>query len=118
MRFDAGSNSIQFEAGGDYPAKRKHEIMQVTDRTAAGTLQVETLGIQLKTRTISFKLMSLIDYTALVDWFLNVVNGGETTFDFTDEYGDVGEVRITDSVLDFSETSLNRFSGSIKLEYV
>lgn len=117
LKFVYGVNTLQFEAGGDYPAKRTSEILQVQDRTAAGTLKVETLGVNIKTRTISFNLMSLSDYQNLFDWFENIVNGGAEIFEFTDEYGTVSNVRITDSILSFDETSLQRFSGSITLEY-
>lgn len=118
MRFDLAPDSLQFIAGGDYPAKRSDNISQVQDRTAAGSLRVETLGVQIRTRVLDFNLMSKTDYLALRDWFLNTVNGGSLIFTFTDEYGDSGLVRIVTSDLDFSETSLERYSGSIKLEYV
>ena len=59
MRFETGIHSLDFEAGGDYPAKRTNKVTQVRDRTAAGTLQIETLGVQIKTRVINFNLMSL-----------------------------------------------------------
>lgn len=118
MKFEKGASTLQFLAGGSYPAQRQHELLQVQDRTAGGAMQVETLGISLQRRIITFNLMHKTDYDALINWFLNVVNGGELTFDFTDEYGDTGEVRILTSVLDFAETSLERYSGSITVEYV
>ena len=118
MRFELGANSIAFEAGGDYPAQRVRRVYQVTDRSAGGKLHVETLGIQTIERTISFSLMPKVDYDALVDWFLNVSNGGEYDFTFTDEYGDSGTVKIVDSALDFTEVFYGRYSGSITLEYI
>jgi len=118
MRFDLAPDSLQFEAGGDYPAKRSHKVFQVTDRSAGGKLHVETLGVQTKTRLIVFNLMSEADYLALVDWFLNTVNAGEKDFEFTDEYGDIGTVKIMQNVIDFDETSLKLYSGSLLLEYV
>ena len=117
MKFEVGSEVLQFEAGGDYPAKRKQELLQAKDRSAAGDLQIENLGIKIKTRVIVFNLMSKADYVALVDWFLNVAQGGSLPFIFTDEYGDAGEVRIMDSIIDFDENSLEAYSGSITLEY-
>ncbi len=118
MKFESTPHILQFEAGGDYPATRTNRVFQVRDRTAGGQLKVETLGIQNKTRVLVFNLMSKVDYTALIDWFLNVVNGGEVDFEFTDEYGDTGTVKITDNILDFTETSLERYSGTLNLEYV
>jgi hypothetical protein len=118
MKFEKDANILQFEAGGDYPARRPVELLQVQDRTAAGTLQVETLGITIKRRTIVFNLMTETDYNALLDWFLNIVNGGAEVFDFTDEYGTLFEdVRITDNIIDFPETSYKRYSGELNLEF-
>lgn len=118
MKFEYLSYTLQFLAGGDYPANYATSLMQVQDRTAAGTLQVENLGITIKRRTIVFTLMPKEDYDALENWFLNVVVGGSNSFFFTDEYGITKTVKIIDPVLDFTETSLNRFSGSITVEYI
>lgn len=117
MKFQSGAVVLQFIAGGDYPAKRKHSLTQVSDRTASGKLQTEDLGLYFKTRVLNFNLMPLEDYQALITWFLDVAVGSKNEFEFTDEYGDVGTVRILDSELDFDETSYQRFSGSITLEY-
>jgi len=118
MQFYLAPYTLVFEAGGDYPATRTHSVTQVQDRSAGGKIHVETLGVQIRTRVLHFNLMSKADYDSLVDWFLNIVNGGERDFEFTDEYGDSGNVKIIDSTLDFSETSLERYSGFITLEYV
>lgn len=118
MKFQSGAVVLQFEAGGDYPAKRTHALGQVTDRTAAGTLQAETLGIYILTRVIEFNEMSLADYQGLVDWFLNVAVGSVNAFDFTDEYGDTGTVKILNSEIDFDETSLQLYAGTLTLEYI
>ncbi len=118
MQFSYSGHVLVFEGGGDYPAERTHKVFQVQDRSAGGKLHVANLGITAKTRTISFNLMSYADYIGLVDWFLNVVNGGEHDFEFTDEYGDSGTVKILNDTLDFAETSMQRYSGSIQLEYV
>lgn len=118
MKFELAPYSLQFEAGATYPAKRTHEVLQVRDRTAGGTPQTETLGVTIKERVLNFELMSLNDYEALVDWFLNVVNAGELAFDFTDEYGVTSSVEFVDTEIDFDETSLGSFSGSVTLEYV
>jgi len=118
MMFYSAPNTFQFEAGGDYPAQRKNKVFQVVDRSAGGTLHVENLGIQTRNRVITFNLMPKVDYDGLVDWFYNVVNGGEIDFEFTDEYGETGTVKMMDDEIDFAETSLHVYSGSITLEYV
>ena len=118
MKFNYLGNIYQFENGGSYPAGYRHEKLQVKDRVASGILQVEDLGITIQSRTIVFNLMSRNDYNALVNWFLNTVNGAAATFIFTDEYGVSKNVKIQNDILDFNEDAFNLFSGSITLEYV
>lgn len=118
MRFYLAPNELQFEAGADWPAPHESRIFQVTDRTAAGTLQVETLGIKTRTRILNFSLMKVADYNALLDWYENKAMGSLNAFEFTDEYGNVGNVRIIDESLNFSETFLDLWSGTLTLEYV
>lgn len=117
MKFELAPHSLQFLTGGSYPGQRTYQVLQVKDRTAGGTLKVADLGIQIRTRVIDFNMMCKSEYDDLIDWFLNVVNGGMLAFDFTDEYGDTSEVRIVDDTINFSETSLYRYSGSITVEY-
>lgn len=118
MRFDLAPHSFIFEAGGEYPAGRKDKINQVVDRSAGGKLHVETLGVKEKRRVIIFNLMSKNDYNGLLNWFLNVSNGAENSFSFTDEYGDTGTVKILDDEIDFNEVSFEAYSGQITLEYI
>lgn len=118
LKFYLAPDTLQFEYGSDYPTTRKHEVLQVSDRSAGGKLQTETLGVNIKTRTLNFTLMPKVDYDALIDWFLDVVNAGEKEFEFTDEYGETGTVVFVDTILEFPENSLNQYSGSFTLEYV
>ena len=118
MRFDKDGYSLQFQAGGDYPAKRVASLSQVLDRTAAGSVQVEDLGIDTFTRVIVFNLMPQEDYEALLNWFLNIVRGSKESFQYTDEYGDVFTARIISPILDFDETSYRNWSGELVLEYL
>jgi hypothetical protein len=118
MNFTSGGNVLNFEAGADYPASRPVELFQVQDRTASGALQVESLGISVTRRKLNFNDMSLTDYTALINWFLNIANGGANNFYFTDEKDFTGLVKITDSIIDFIETSHELYSGILNMEYV
>lgn len=118
MKFQYSSYTLEFLAGGDYPAPKRISLLQVQDRTAGGTLQIETLGVTVKQRTIVFTLMSKVDYDALENWFLQVVVGGSNTFQFTDEHGITTNVKIVDTELNFSEIAFELFSGSITLEFV
>lgn len=117
LKFELGGNVLQFEDGSQYPQSTSDRIYQVTDRSAGGQLHVENLGINTKTKTLNFFLMSVGDYTALLNWFLNVAEGSKNTFDYTDEYGNTNEVRIISNILDFSETSFERYSGILVLEF-
>lgn len=118
MKFEYGSETLQFTVGGSYPSTQPTRIYGAQDRTAAGTLQYEELGIVTRARVVVFNLMPLADYEALLDWFVNIAEAGKNAFTFTDEYGAVGEVVFTNQTIDFAETSLNRFNGQISLEYL
>lgn len=118
MKFVYGGSVLQFEEGASYPASRPIEKLQIADRTAGGTLQVEELGITFRRRTLNFVDMSKNDYEGLVDWFDNVSNGSQNDFEFIDERGFQGIVKIIDNVVDFIETDYELFSGSITLEYI
>ena len=118
MKFELGVDSLVFEAGGDYPASRRDTVYQVKDRSAGGKIHVETLGVTTRTRVIVFNLMPKADYDNLRDWFLNVANAGENDFTFTDEYGDSDTVKIMEDEIDFAETSLYVYAGTLTLVYV
>lgn len=117
MRFDLSPYELQFSCGASYPASLPVKVFGVNDRTAAGTFQYEELGIQTFRRTLQFDRMPKVDYDGLVNWFLNVSEAGKNEFQFTDEYGLVGWVIITDQELFFQEIFLDTFSGSVNLEY-
>lgn len=117
MQFKYGATELNFSQGASYPAERPFELTQVIDRTAAGTLQVEDLGVDIERRVLSWELMPKADYDALLDWFVNVAQGAKNVFSFTDEYGRVGDVRIISPIFDFRETSWERYRGELILEY-
>ena len=118
LKFEYNGDVLEFIDGSDYPAKSTTELFQVQDRTAAGTVQIENLGITTGTRTLNFTLMTTSDYNMLMDWFLYTVNGGEKEFNFTDEYGITKPVRFISDKMEFTETYHNRHSGRVILEYV
>lgn len=117
MMFRIGLHVLQFEDGGAYPASRPVEIFQVSDMVASGGRQVETLGVTKRKRQIAFDSMSQTDYDNLINWFVDIVNGGAVTFEFIDERGFAGDVKILDSIIDFPEVSFQRYSGLITVEY-
>lgn len=118
MKFDYFGQILQFEEGASYPALRPIEKMQSTERTAGGTLKIENLGITIRKRTLNFEDMLKTDHDKLKEWFDNIVNASENTFQFTDERGFVGSVKITDNQFLFSEDDFELFSGVLNLEYV
>ena len=118
MRFDLGSDSVVFTQDASNPAGRNLEFYQAIDRTAAGTLQVETLGISVESRELVFDAMPLVDYTAVKTFLEDVAVGAANAFLFTDELDDEYSVRCTSSFFNASEFHVGRFAVTMTLEYV
>lgn len=117
-RFVLGENELVFSRGIQYPIKKPNEKFQVIDRTAAGTIQVEDLGLGIRTRVLSFKNLPQADYDALTNWFDNVSDGAFNEFTYYDEDGESMLVKLVNSTLDFQEESFQRFSGELSMEVV
>lgn len=117
-KFVSGSYELQFTRGLRYPVSKPVERVQALDRSAGGTLQVEALGLAIKTRQLQFKNLPQADYDAVVNWFDNIAGGAANSFTYYDEDGAAMTVRILTPKLDFKETSLARFSGELMLELV
>lgn len=117
-KFVLGANVLQFSRGLRFPVEKPHEKLQVTDRTAGGSLQVEDLGINIKTRLLVFKNLPQADYDALCNWFDVIANGAFNSFTYYDEDGQAMTVRMLTSPFNFPETSHQRFSGELLLELV
>ncbi len=118
IRFVLGANSLTFTKGIQYPVAKPVEKMQVIDRTAAGTLQVEELGVTVRSFPIVFKNLPLADYQALVTWHDSIANGAQNTFTYYNEEGTAYTVRLLTTKLDFLQTSYQRFGGELLLEVV
>lgn len=116
MRFYTDYNQLVFENPAQYPATRPVRLQQIQERSAAGTIHVETYAEPLSTRTLVFSEMNETDYTGLLDWFINKVNGMAVPFSFEDERGDIFPVRFSAPILRFNETSFKRWSGSVTLD--
>jgi hypothetical protein len=117
IRFELGANVLQFSVNRVGPVTRPFEKIQVMDRVASGELQREDLGIDIKTRTISFVGMPAADYAALITWFDTIANGAENEFTFINELSEEKTVIITSPKISFSEQA-GRFSGNLELEVV
>lgn len=114
--FTLGANVINFSKGQDYPVESPREQLQVVDRTAAGTLEVETLGATIQRLMVAFSNLSAAEYAALKNWFDNVSAGAANAFTYTDGDGVDHTVRWVNQ-FNFRETKAG-FSGSIELEEV
>ena len=86
------------------------------DRTAAGGLQVESLGAGIRRRTLAFINLSVADVQGLVLWFDTIANGAANAFTLIDEDSQSLLVRWMNG-FNFSEDKAG-YSGSIELEIV
>jgi hypothetical protein len=118
MRFYTQSYTFVFENPAQYPAIRPYELQQIRERSAGGTIHVETFAAPLQRRILNFDQMSEADYLGLLDFWVNRVNGMEDEFQFEDERGDVFTVRFLDNKLNFTESNYKRWSGQVNLEVV
>jgi hypothetical protein len=117
-RFELGENSLQFSRGIRYPIARPVEKIQVIDRTGSGSLQVEELGITIRSFPLVFIGLPLADYQALITWHNTIANGAANTFTYYDEEGTGHTVQMLTVKIDFQETDFQRFSGELLLEVV
>lgn len=112
--FTLGANQLVFSKGVNYPIHAPWEQVQAIDRTAAGNLQVEQLGIIIKRLSITFSNLPTADRNALQNWFENVAAGAANVFTYTDQEDNAFSVRWTNQ-FDFAEDKAG-FSGTIELE--
>lgn len=117
-RFVLGANILQFSRGIRYPVSRPVEKIQVVDRTASGSLQIEDLGATIRTFPLVFRGLPRVDYDLLITWHDSICNGAANTFTFYNEEGTAYTVRMLTTKIDFVETSSQRFDGEILLEVV
>ena len=118
MKFVLGTSELEFDAGADYPYSRPLEKVQALDRAASGKTEVEVLGPSITTRTLIFVDMSKDDFQGYSNWFDIIADGAVNEFEFTDEYGAVGNVIITSPSNSIRETSFELYGGTVTLEYV
>ena len=117
-KFVLDTNELQFSRGIQYPVTKTHEKLQVMDRTAGGTLQVEDLGVYIRRRPIVFKNLPQTDYDQLVTWFDTVCEGSLNEFTYYDENETAMQVLMISNPLDFKQTSYQRYAGELLLEVV
>lgn len=114
--FTLDANTLTFSKGINYPVEAPREQIQAIDRTAAGTLQVETLGAIIRRRTLSFSNLPAADYTAAKNWFDNISQGAANSFTYTDMEGTDYTVRWVNQ-FNFVETKAG-YDGTIEMEEI
>ena len=118
MKFTLGTNELVFDAGASYPYSRPLGKVQAMDRSASGKIDVEKLGPSITTRTLFFIDMSKNDFLGYSNWYDIIADGAVNEFEFTDEYGVVGNVIITSPANTIRETTFELYAGTVTLEYV
>ncbi len=117
-KFTLGANELQFSQTIVYPVRKPHEKIQVTDRTAGGTLQVEDLGIDIRRRPLVFNGLPKTDYDNLMNWYDTICDGAMNAFTYTDYEGNDYTVRMLTNPLDFKELPQQLYRGHLLLEIV
>lgn len=118
-KFILGGATLEFTGGIQLPGRRPLEKIQARDRTAAGSLQVEDLGVPairrfpLVIRGIDAAMMAGIE-----DWWANKADGGLNQFTYSDEDGTEYTVLWVDDLLDFTQIEPDIYEGEINLEVV
>ena len=116
VTFTLGSNVLTLSSGITYPVQAPREQVQALDRTAAGALEVESLGTIIQRLTLGLRNQSSATYAALINWFDIIAAGAANSFTYTDPDGVDHVVRWTNA-FNFAESKAG-YSGSIELEVV
>ena len=115
-QFTLGASTLIFSKGLKYPIIKPHEKVQTVDRTAAGNLQVESLGIEIVRHTLNFENLPTVNYSAILNWFQNICNGAANPFTYTDDLSQSFNV-IWMNNFNFQERKAG-FAGTIELEVI
>lgn len=115
-QFISGANTLIFEKGITYPVQRPVEMVQAIDRTAAGSLQVESFGIEIKRLFLNLRNCSNAFYLSLLDWFQNKSSGAANSFTYVDDLS-VSHTVVWTNGFNFVENEAG-YTGTIDLEIV
>jgi len=116
MKFQLGSDSIEIPTPANYPGGRTNEIIQVSERSAAGVTHVETYELKLKSYEFSYSELPTDQYSDLINWFNDIAMGMQNIFTVIDDLGETYEARFTTSILKFQITGFEQWGGSFTLE--
>jgi hypothetical protein len=115
-QFTLGANSYSFSKAPVYPVRAPRQRVQAIDRTAAGGLQVESLGAGINRRVMAFRNLPAADYAGLISWFDTIANGAANAFAVTDEDSNSYSARWVNG-FNFEEDKAG-YTGSIELEII
>ena len=119
IRFELSGNALDLSRNINFPVSESARSSQVTDRTAAYTLEVEDLGIAAtKTRPLILTNLTELDHDGLINWRDNICNWAATPFLYYDECGNHHTVRWIDEVVTIPQTRNGRWAVTIMLEIV
>lgn len=116
--FTLGGNVLQFTQGIQLPSNSPKHKIQVDDRTAGGTLQIEDLGVSYQRKILNFRGMLKAKYAELETWHDTIANGKANTFTYSDEVGDSFTVILMTDPLNFLENRNGFLDGDLELEVV
>ena len=113
--FKYGGNEITFQkiiTQHNKPVR----FNQALERSASGKLRTEKLGDPVLGHVITFTDMPQTDYDNLRNFLIGVVQGAQSKFTFTDEYGAAFLVYFIDTSFDFVQNRHREWTGSLSLE--
>lgn len=114
----SGYSDLEFGRGLLYPVEKPQQVVQVIERTAGGSLQVENLGVTIHTRLLRLRGLSSTIFTSLRTWHSTVSQGALNTFTYVDEDETSQTVRWLDDTLNAPEYFNGRYGVEILLEVV
>lgn len=116
MILNKDSITVTLETPAQYPYAPTTTLSQARDKSASGVTHVENYELQVDTFTYTFKDMSESDYIGLMGFFINEAKAQLNTFNLTDDYGVLREVRFTESRLGFLSSFLGLWNGKFTVE--
>lgn len=110
-------HEVIISRGVSRPVNMPVEAVQVVERTGAGTLQVETLGMELRTLELPLSALTRSEHDALLNFYRNVCMGAANDFEYEDARGDIYLVKWIGK-FDISEVGFDHYAGTVNLEVV
>lgn len=118
-KFTSGAFTLEFSSGIQLPGRRPLEKIQARDRTAAGALLVEDLGVpSIRRFPLVIRGIDSAKMAEIETWWDTIANGGLNAFTYSDEDGMDHTVLWVDDLLDFTQFEPDMFEGEINLEVV